>query len=132
MSREERASGVLVGVATFIGSVIGLTTGLIMAPQSGEKTQAMIKETFHNVVESAGNVTETINEKAGNLYSRTVEEVSEVPGQVKEDLKDTASAARGLYTSRLESGKAYLEDIKSAVLSSIDEVRSKYRKEKIL
>ena len=85
--RAIRNSGrVVTGI--LVGSVIGATVGLLMAPTSGEETRRRIKD------EAIG-AQERLKAAADNIESRArelTEEVSETVGNVKKSLADPKRA----------------------------------------
>jgi len=85
--RAIRNSGKVV-TGILVGSVIGATVGLLMAPTSGEETRRRIKDEAIGAQERLKAAAENVESRAREL----TEEVSETVGNVKKSVADRKRA----------------------------------------
>ena len=87
------------GVGLLIGSLAGVAAALLAAPQSGEKTRALIREKSGELREKTSNtlsegrdkakvVLSDVRSKAGDLTDRIRSRVKSLPAEVPEIATD--------------------------------------------
>lgn len=64
------------GVGFIVGTVLGLTMGILYAPRRGEETRIVLREKAETVKEKAGEVIEKAKEKAQTLRHKNEEEAA--------------------------------------------------------
>ena len=64
------------GVGFIVGTVLGLTMGILYAPRRGEETRVVLREKAEHVKEKAGEVIEKAKEKAQTLRHKNEEEAA--------------------------------------------------------
>ena len=96
MENKHKSLNVLTGFA--IGSAIGATISLLMAPASGEETRRRIKTEIADAQMKAMNAIEDVQSKALSLVE-----------DVREDVQQRASRLKSIGRHVLEEEKATLE-----------------------
>jgi gas vesicle protein len=62
------------GVGFIVGTVLGLTMGILYAPRRGEETRIVLREKAEGAKEKAGEVIDKAKEKAQTLRHKTDQE----------------------------------------------------------
>lgn len=127
MSKEKKTSGGLIVVATAIGAVLGAAAGIILAPQSGKKTQEKLQEVYTKTAENITSIASTISDKANEVLPKAVAEVKEMPGQIKEGVEKIADDTKEAYNKVKEKTEGYVSDTKKTVTTSIEEGKKKFK-----
>lgn len=82
-------------VGTLVGSVVGVTTALLVAPKSGKELRASIQDGANQALAKTGQVKETVYAKGQDLKQRTArlsQKVSEQSSQVVNKVKSLRTA----------------------------------------
>ena len=96
MENKHNSLNVLTGIA--IGSAIGATISLLMAPASGEETRRRIKTGIADAQHKAMSTIEDVQSKALSLVD-----------DVKEDVQQRANRLKNMRRHELEDEKATLK-----------------------
>jgi len=64
------------GVGFIVGTVLGLTMGILYAPRRGEETRIILREKAEGVKEKTGEVIEKAKEKVQSLRHKDEEEAA--------------------------------------------------------
>ncbi|MBF0319823.1 MAG: YtxH domain-containing protein [Nitrospirae bacterium] len=118
---ENGVSGALIAVATLIGSVAGAAVGLLLAPQSGDKTRAKIRESYDSVVENVNAVVKKVDDTLPEFVSKVRTELQDVPDQVKSELLILTKDTEERINKAVEKSSLYLADVKNTISSTFDE-----------
>lgn len=112
MAERDDFSSFLLGFV--IGGLTGAVVALVMAPQSGEETRAVIKEKAIELKDKAG---ETMDE----AYTRA--EAAAAEARMRAD--DLTKIARERAEELGRKGQVVLEEQKAKITSKVDTVRGK-------
>ncbi len=127
MSNEKKGlPGAAVVVATFIGGMTGVVSGILLAPQSGKKTREQIRESYDEGVKKTNEFVKRMEERIPEITSKVRESQEKVKGEVLQFRKE----AEEKLDQTVEKGKTYAEDIKKKATSTIEEGKKKLKKEK--
>ncbi len=127
MAKEKKGTpGAFVVILTFVGGIIGATTGLLLAPQSGKKTRERIHESYDEAVRKTNEWIKKAEETIPEVTSKVKEGKERVKGEILHIGRDTEEKGR----RTLEKGKSYLGDVKNTLSFSLEEGKKKYKEEK--
>ena len=84
--------GLLLG--SLIGSVIGAGLALWYAPQTGKKTQAMLKREANHVQKQVSKKANTLYTAAGEIANEATERASELTEQGREFVEEKANTLK--------------------------------------
>lgn len=93
-----------------IGSLAGAATTLLIAPQSGKKTRALIQD---KSVELRDRTTEAVDQALAEAQSssrKIANDVQKTAGRLKQQGQDKIVAGMDQATSVLEAGKTAVKD----------------------
>ncbi len=121
MAKNDGVSAGMVVLATVVGGVLGAAAGLLLAPQSGKKTQEKLLETYEKAEENVNNVVKKVDEKVSGIISKVASEVKELPEQVKSEVSKITKEAEETFNKTVEKGATYLEELKGSVSTSMNE-----------
>jgi len=121
MAKNDGVSAGMVVLATVVGGVLGAVAGLLLAPQSGRKTQEKLLETYEKAEENVNNVVQKVDEKVSSLISKVVSEVKDLPEQVKSEVGKITKEAEETFNKTIEKGASYLDELKGSVSTTVNE-----------
>ncbi|MBF0553802.1 MAG: YtxH domain-containing protein [Nitrospirae bacterium] len=113
-------SGVFLAAATLVGSLAGAALGLVLAPQSGDKTRAKIRESYDSVVENVNSVIKKVDDTLPEFVTRVKSELQDVPDNVKSELLTLTKDTEEKINKAVEMSSLYLADVKSTISSTFD------------
>ncbi len=125
-NKEKGVKGVVFVVATFVGGIVGAVTGLLLAPQSGEKTREQIRKYYDKGVEKANEYVNRVEEKIPEIISRVTDEQKKVKGDILQFRKDIEEK----FEKTVEKGKITLEGLKKKPASAKGKGKKKIKSAK--
>ncbi len=126
MAEKKGMSGAILVIATFISGIVGVATGLLLAPKSGKKTREQIRESYDEAVGKANEFVKKAEEKIPEVGSK----VKEGPERIKGEILHITKDAEEKWSKTVDKGKTYLQDVKKTLSSSLEEGKKKFREEK--
>jgi len=121
MKVKKRGSIGTVLIVGLLGGLLGVATGLLMAPQSGQQTQQMVKSAYTNMVTGTGERLLAVEEDVSASVSRVSSRIQGVPGQIKSGIQGLSADIDTVVSARLTEGTTYLVDTKERVVSMFHE-----------
>ncbi|WP_110112117.1 YtxH domain-containing protein [Bacillus sp. CGMCC 1.16541] len=113
MKKEENkevVSGKSLLVGTLVGSVLGATTALLVAPKSGKELRADIQKQSSQAIEKTSQVKETVVEKSQELASTAKQRTARIQEYVSVQSNQVIDKVKGLRKPTLEEAEAQLDD----------------------
>ncbi len=90
MANEKKGLPFVVFVGTtFMGSIAGAVTGLLLAPRSGKKTREQIRESYDKAVKHINEFVDKSEETLPELISKVKDSQEELKNRILQFKKDT-------------------------------------------
>lgn len=134
MAKKEGISGGMVALTTFIGGLLGAAAGILLAPQSGKRTQEKILETYESTAKNVGNTLQKIDDATDEFIAEITAEVKGLPEQIKGDVNRITKEAEEALSKTVQKGSTYFDELSVAVTDSVQEGKKKFveKKEQII
>jgi gas vesicle protein len=116
MTRGGRNSGPFLP-AFLIGGLIGATTALLMAPQSGEKTRTMLRDKGTQLRDKGLELKDNLVDKAEEVRARAEQAVADTRGRVSQVADEATGQAE-------EMARAARERISAAAYRDQQEIKT--------
>jgi gas vesicle protein len=117
MSRDNEFANFLAGF--IIGGRVGAATALLMAPQSGEETRAVIKEKSIELKDKAVLTAEDARVRAENARDDARVRAEEAVAEVRTRADEVARLSRERATELGQKGQILLDESKSKVRQTV-------------
>jgi len=127
MAEEKRGLSGVVFLATLVGGILGTATGLLLAPQKGEKTREKLRETYEEAEKTIKSLMKKIGVNIPDLLSRATSDVKEIPEQVKSEVVTMKKDAEEVLSRVFDKGTGLFNE-REKMAPSPKEGKRKYKK----
>jgi gas vesicle protein len=120
-------TGAFIALAAAFGGILGAAAGLMFAPQPGKNSREQLHKAYEGMVDNINDFVHKMDEHIPELITKIKDEVSDIPEQLRMDIKNIGKDTEDRFNTVLEKSAGYVSEMNKSVTASIEEGVKKFK-----